>query len=82
MFNGELNVIASGDSVRIGVTPVPESGTTLGEFEALLVSERLPLTLPAAAGAKLTLKVPVWLAVSVKGRVGPVKLKPLPVTAA
>jgi hypothetical protein len=59
MLNGELNVKVSGDTVRRGATPVPESGTRLGESVALLVSERLPVTLPTAVGAKLTLKVTV-----------------------
>jgi hypothetical protein len=54
----------------------------LGESVALLVSERLPVTLPAAAGAKLTLKLAVWPALSASGSVGPVKLKPVPVIAA
>ena len=36
---------------------MPESGTKVWESVALMVSKRLPVTLPAAVGAKLTLKV-------------------------
>jgi len=46
----------------------------------LMVS--LPLAAPAADGANDALKVVLCPAVSVIGRLGPVKLNPLPVAAA
>jgi hypothetical protein len=38
-----------------GCTPAPESAIVAGELVALLVTVRLPVTLPTAVGAKLTL---------------------------
>ncbi|MFI5093996.1 MAG: hypothetical protein ACHQIK_11195, partial [Candidatus Acidiferrales bacterium] len=38
-------------------TPLPLTEITVGEFVALLATETLPVTLPAPAGAKLTVKV-------------------------
>ena len=64
------------------VTPVPESETLAGEFVALLLKGMLPLALPVVVGAKVALKVVVWPAVRVRGRVRPLMLKPVPVTAA
>lgn len=49
---------------------------------ALLAMERLPVTLPADFGAKVTLKLVFCPAVKVKGRAGPLTLKPAPVAAA
>ena len=40
-----------------GVTPVPESGTAMVGFEALLVMDRLPLADPPVVGANFTLKL-------------------------
>jgi hypothetical protein len=48
----------------------------MGELEALLVSDRFPVTLPAVVGANLTWKVALWPAARVVGRVNPLKLKP------
>src|SRR5271167_5020245 len=59
---------------------VPDSGSLLGEFVALLRTEALPVTLPAAVGLKVTLKSTFFPADRVKGRAGPLILKPLPVT--
>jgi hypothetical protein len=61
-------------------TPVPERGSLLGELVALLRIEALPVTLPAAVGAKVTLKSVFCPADRVRGRVGPLILKPVPVT--
>src|SRR6516162_1317290 len=60
--------------------PVPERGSLLGEFVALLRTEALPVTLPAAVGAKVTLISTFCPADRVKGRAGPLILKPVPVT--
>src|SRR5712691_811616 len=51
----------------------------LGELGALLTSERLPDTLPVAAGANCTLKVLDCPAARVSGKVSPLMLKPAPV---
>jgi hypothetical protein len=55
---------------------------TAGEFVALLATERLPVTLPAEAGAKVTLKLVSCPAERLKGRDGPETLKPEPLTVA
>jgi hypothetical protein len=39
------------------VTPVPDSGTVIVEFEALLAIERLPLADPPLVGENFTLKL-------------------------
>jgi hypothetical protein len=39
-----------------GWTPTPLSATVETEFEALLITEMLPLALPVPAGRKLTVK--------------------------
>jgi hypothetical protein len=38
------------------VAPVPERGTAVGLFEALLATDKLPVTDPAALGANFTVK--------------------------
>jgi hypothetical protein len=45
----------------VGWTPVAEIVIDAGEFEALLTNETLPVTVPVAAGAKVTSKVAVPL---------------------
>jgi hypothetical protein len=64
------------------VTPVPESGMLKFESEAVEVMLALPLELPADCGAKVTEKVVLWPAPSVRGKVKPLRLKPVPVTVA
>ena len=64
------------------LTPVPESGRLSVGFDALLVIAMFPLAFPLAEGVKPTLKVALCPAVSVKGRVSPLRLKPLPVAVA
>jgi hypothetical protein len=64
-----------GVSCAIGVTtPVPVKGKLVGEPEAVLTTETLPLTLPAAVGAKTTLNAELERAANVNGRVSPVTL--------
>jgi len=57
-----------------GVVPVPVSGIPSVGFEALELSERVPLELPLAVGAKVTLKVYVWPAFKVTGGAIPLTL--------
>lgn len=52
-------------------TAVPESGMVSGEFEASDVTVRLPLALPAALGAKVTVAVVLCDAFRVIGAVMP-----------
>ena len=58
-----------------GVTPVPESGKFMVEFEASEVKAMLPLTLPADGGVKLTEKLALWPAPSVRGKARPLRAK-------
>ena len=50
-----------------------------GEFGALLTIDTAPLTVPAEAGAKATLKLVDWPAFRLVGNASPLVLKPLPV---
>jgi len=61
-----------------GVTAVPDNGMVRVGFEALEVTARLPLALPADCGANVTEKVALWPAVSVVGVVIPLRLNPVP----
>lgn len=62
--------------------PVPESGTERVVLVAFELIVKVPLATPAALGAKMALKVADCPAVSVTGKLGPVKLNPLPEAAA
>lgn len=77
----KLSVAGETDSCPWAVA-VPESGMLSGEFEAFDTTERVPLLEPEAVGAKVAVKVTLWLEVSVVGRVSPVIEKPVPVTLA
>src|SRR5271165_2674981 len=59
-------------------TPVPDREMARVEFEAFDETLTLPLALPAAAGAKATLKVTLCPDESVTGTVIPEMLNPLP----
>jgi len=69
-------------SRKVAVTPVPLRAIIRGELGALLTSETVPVTLPAALGLKATLNVALLPAAMVSGTVMPVRLKPLPDTVA
>ena len=64
------------------VSPVPESARLNGETVASDTIASVPLAAPAAVGAKLTLKLTLWLAVSVAGTDNPLTEKPAPLTLA
>ena len=64
------------------VTPVPDSGTLVGELVAVLEIETLPVALPAAAGANVEVKVALWPAIRIRGSDGPLTPKPCPATVA
>jgi len=65
---------------RVVATPVPLRESVRGEFGALLTSEIVPVTLPAAFGAKTALNVVDWPAAMVTGAAIPEVLKPAPAT--
>jgi hypothetical protein len=69
-------------STEWALTPLPASVTTLGEFEASLVIERLPLALPVASGLKVALKAELCPPDRVRGRERPLRPKPLPLAVA
>ena len=63
------------------VVPVPASDKEVGELEALLVREMLPVAEPAPAGANVALKLVLCPPAKVSGNERPLVLKPVPVTA-
>ena len=64
------------------VMPVPESGILKLGFAPLEVMLTLPLAAPLAVGEKSTVKDVLWPAVSVTGKVSPLKLNPVPLAVA
>src|SRR6266704_2335884 len=65
-----------------GCTPAPLRPMPVGELGASLVSVTLPLAVPAACGAKVTVKAIDVPAGRLTGKVSPLRLNPVPVTAA
>lgn len=61
---------------------VPVTGAVSVAFEALLLTERLKLSVPADVGANTTLNDVLWPAVKVRGKVRPVTAYPAPVNVA
>lgn len=53
-----------------------------GEELALLISDKLPVRLPAVCGPKTTVNEALCLGGMLSGRVRPLMLKPVPVTLA
>lgn len=72
-----LTVSCSADA-----TPVPASATTSGELGAFLTSVTLPVKLLAVADVNPSVKVEVPPGATVSGNVRPLKVKPLPASAA
>jgi hypothetical protein len=64
------------------VTPVPLTETVLGVLEAVLMTDTLPLTTPAAFGANTTVNVDCFPGATVMGSVAPVIENPLAVVLA
>jgi hypothetical protein len=60
--------------------PVPDREAIVGEFVELLATETLPVALPEAVGANVTMSVAVWLGASVVPALTPLALNSLPVT--
>jgi hypothetical protein len=66
----ELKLAASAP----GATTAAERGTLKAGFEAVLAMVMVPLPAVLAFGAKVTVKLAVWAAVSVRGKLGPLRL--------
>jgi len=62
--------------------PVPDSAMVRAGFEAFEAIAIPPLVLPATFGVKRTLKVTLCPLLRLKGRLKPLKLKPVPVIVA
>jgi hypothetical protein len=58
--------------------PDPLKETVIGELGPLFMIDTVPLTLPAELGANFAVNEVLWPAVSVKGVVIPLTLKPVP----
>jgi hypothetical protein len=65
-------------AIAPGATPVPDTAIEVVGVGAFEVTVTLPLALPVAVGANLTVKLADLPAFSVTGRVKPVTLNPLP----
>ena len=63
------------------VAPLPVRARAVGEPVALLTRERLPDTLPEAAGAKATLKLVLCPAARVRGKDRPLRENSVPESA-
>jgi hypothetical protein len=63
-------------------TPVPDNGMVRVGLDALEVMARLPVTLPPAAGENFVLKLTLWPAAKLVGKVKPLTLNPEPVVLA
>src|SRR5579859_5147602 len=77
-----LGMTHTGKEAEVCWTPLPASEITAGEFVALLATDTLPLTLPAADGAKATFNVAVCPAAMTVPLDTPLSLKPAPLVAA
>src|SRR5437879_8922588 len=73
-------MVFAGKTEICGCTPAPESEIVAGEFVALLTTDTLPTTLPAAAGTKPTFNEALCPAARLSGNERPPALKPAPVT--
>ena len=65
-----------------GARPLPVRGILSGELDAVETIASVPLTAPAAAGAKDTVKVTLAPGLSVSGTFSPLMPNPVPVTVA
>jgi hypothetical protein len=61
-----------------GATPVPDREIVTGDEAALLVTVTLPVTLPVADGAKVTLSVAVCPGVKICPEETPLAVNPAP----
>lgn len=76
-------VAVVGETASVPVaSPVPDKGTVSVLVAALEVRTKLPVSVPAAVGSNLTVKVTLCDASRVKGTVMPVSLNPVPLVLA
>jgi len=73
-------MVFAGKTEICGCTPAPERVIVAGELVALLTTDTLPATLPAAVGANPTLSEAFCPAARLSGKEIPLTLKPAPVT--
>jgi len=71
-----------GLSVPVGKIPVPANATVRFGFDPSELRERFPLRLPLDGGVNLTVKVVLWPALRLIGRLRPVTPNPAPATVA
>ena len=69
----------AGETLKPACAPIPDKLIVSGDPGASLVTRIVPVALPAAVGANLTLSVAVCEAFKVAGVVTPVTLYPVPV---
>jgi hypothetical protein len=77
----KLSVVGETESWP-GAVPVPVSPMLRVELDASERIARFPLTAPVPVGVNLAVKVTLWPALRVAGRVSPVMENPVPVTFA
>src|SRR3989449_3381040 len=78
----KLRLVGLAPSKNVAATPVPLRAMVRGEPGALLTMETLPLTLPAARSEEDTSELPPPPPPIGRLTLGPVMLKPVPVTVA
>ena len=61
----KLKLVGVAVSCEVTAAPVPERAMVVGELLALLLTETVPVTFPAAVGAKVTFSVAVCPGVNV-----------------
>ena len=74
----KLSDVGEAESCRTWATPVPDKDTARDEVGELLTSVSVPENVPAAVGAKLTVKGEEVPGETVRGRLRPEKAKPAP----
>ena len=77
----KLKLVVLGVSWSVWATPLADKAIVAGEFVALLMTETLPVTLPAVSGVKVMVKLALCPAAKVSGTAKPVAVKPAPDTA-
>jgi hypothetical protein len=76
----KLRLVELNESVDTAATPVPLKAIVLGEVGALLISDTLPVTLPAACGPNCTLNVLAAPGLIESGKLNAPVVNPLPDT--
>jgi hypothetical protein len=77
----KLKLVTLGVSCSVCALPLPDNAFVVGEFVALLTTETLPVTAPAAAGEKASVSDALCPAAKVSGTAKPPAVNPAPVTA-